>query len=76
MPHMHLGAHEVAISTIFNVDFFKQIQQIQILADTDTPKPQSIQILADTDNPDAHPKYQHSGTDRKKGLKGGALVFV
>ena len=27
MPHMPLGAHGVAISTIFNVDFFKQMQQ-------------------------------------------------
>ena len=33
MPHMPLGAHGVAISTIFNVDFFKQIQQIQIQTD-------------------------------------------
>ena len=66
MPHMHLGAHEVAISTIFNVDFFKQIQQIQILTDTDTPKFQSIQILTDTDNPDTHPKYQYSDTDTEK----------
>ena len=66
MPHMHLGAHEVAISTISNVGFFKQIQQIQILTDTDTPKFQSIQILTDTDNPDAHPKYQYSDTDTEK----------
>ena len=50
MPHMPLGAHGVAISTIFNVDFFKQIQQIQIQTDTDTPncKVSRIQILTDT----------------------------
>ena len=52
MSHMPLGAHGVAISTIFNVEIFKQIQQILEkfqYSDTDTSKLKSIQIQIQTD---------------------------
>ena len=52
MSHMPLGAHGVAISTIFNVEIFKQIQQILEkfqYSDTDTSKLESIQIQIQTD---------------------------
>ena len=52
MSHMPLGAHGVAISTIFNMEIFKQIQQILEkfqYSDTDTSKLKSIQIQIQTD---------------------------